>query len=417
MEYLFYLGAFFVFFGMVAAKDFRLALELFAGLLPAYVVRFPLGPLPSTALEGMVIILLALWGWQKGRNKQAWVNTLAAVRKTIFFWPGIALVLASLTACFVSDDLRGALGIWRAYFLQPFLIYLIAIDQLREGESWRRVFVALGCSAIALTFFAVYQFATGEYLPTWEWTEAATRRATGVYTSPNSLALFVVPIGLWFLAQLFSSGKFVVKRFDAAVVAATVITLAVSQSKGGMTAFTIGALFVLWQQWSKKHAAMLAAALLVITMLIPATRNMLSAYIRFENPSGQSRLALYTGSLQLLKQSPVFGTGLAGFGSAYERVRPEGYTEKLIYPHNIVLNFWLETGLLGLLAILWIMITVIRKYPALDAGVTAALLAMVIHGLVDVPYFKNDLAMLTWIILAAAAWHIKETHSKEALAA
>ena len=94
------------------------------------------------------------------------------------------------------------------------------------------------------------------------------------------------------------------------------------------------------------------------------------------------------------------GTGLAGFAQAFESFRPAGYTEKLIYPHNIFLNFWTETGLPGLLAVLWIMVLAIKhglKKPSLFA---LALLPILIHGLVDVPYLKNDLAMLTWIILA-----------------
>lgn len=417
MEYLLYLGLFFAFFGVLARNDLRLGLAVFAAFLPSYVIRFQVGPLPSTALEGMVLILLSVWGWQKGRDKQAWQEMLRVLRASAFFYPGAMLLIASLIASFVADDMRAALGIWRAYALEPLLVYAMLIDQLKDASSWRRVFNALGCSVIVLSVFSLYQFFTGHYLPTWEWTESATRRATGVYTSPNSLALFVVPITLIFLAQVVRAGRAQLNKLEAAVFVSGLVALAVSQSKGGLAAFVAGAAYILWRLWSKKYAAITAAAVLSLALLIPATRQTITQYLRFENPSGQSRLALYTGSLQLLKQSPVFGTGLAGFGAAYERVRPEGYTEKLIYPHNIVLNFWLETGFLGLLAILWVIITVMRKYPVLDAGITAALLAMVIHGLVDVPYFKNDLAMLTWIILAAAAWQIKETHSKEALAA
>ena len=32
----------------------------------------------------------------------------------------------------------------------------------------------------------------------------------------------------------------------------------------------------------------------------------------------------------------------------------------------------------------------------------AILAQMIIHGLVDVPYFKNDLALVFWVILALA---------------
>jgi hypothetical protein len=33
-------------------------------------------------------------------------------------------------------------------------------------------------------------------------------------------------------------------------------------------------------------------------------------------------------------------------------------------------------------------------------GVACAFLTIIIHGLVDVPYFKNDLAVFFWVLLA-----------------
>lgn len=425
MEYLVYLSAFFALFAMLARRDLPLALALFAGLLPAYLVRFPFGPLPSTALEGMAVILFVVWAWRRGRNRQAWGQWLANSRRTLFFWPGVLLLVAAFIASFISDDVRGALGIWRAYFLEPFLVYLLAVDVLQDRRSWQRVFIALGCTSIALTLFAVFQFFTGEYLPTWEWTVAATRRATAVYTSPNALALFVVPVAMLFLPQALGRPWTRAHRFYVMVVGAAVVSLAVSLSKGGMAAFAAAAVFVLWQAWSKKYASYAAVGLLAALLILPATRQTLGTYVRFENPSGQSRLSLYQGSLQLLKQSPVMGIGLDNFGSAFETVRPAEYTEKLIYPHNIALNFWLETGLAGLLAVAWIVITSVRAFlgrkpqdRAVAVGVTASLLAMLVHGLIDVPYFKNDLAMLAWLALAAFAWQYRmETHRNEAAGA
>jgi O-antigen ligase len=155
-------------------------------------------------------------------------------------------------------------------------------------------------------------------------------------------------------------------------------------------------------------AALLCAALLLV---IPATRQEIVNLAGFQAPSGQSRLALYQGSIDLLKQHPFAGTGLSGFGVAFESVRPAEYTEKLIYPHNIFLNFWTETGLLGLLSVLWIIVVVARFsfHRQTDLvwrdAFTAAFLAILTHGLIDVPYFKNDLAVLTWMMLALLACH------------
>jgi len=81
----------------------------------------------------------------------------------------------------------------------------------------------------------------------------------------------------------------------------------------------------------------------------------------------------------------------------------------LLYPHNIFLNFWLEIGLLGLMAFIWTIVSFFRKgfntlwtnhNSLIQIGIMSAMTCLIIHGLIDVPYFKNDLAVLFWILVA-----------------
>jgi len=67
-------------------------------------------------------------------------------------------------------------------------------------------------------------------------------------------------------------------------------------------------------------------------------------------------------------------------------------------------------GLIGLIALAVEVIYLVRLglknkkgQHWLVFGAAGALLVMFIHGLVDVPYFKNDLAVLTWSMLALLA--------------
>src|SRR5690606_28340003 len=99
----------------------------------------------------------------------------------------------------------------------------------------------------------------------------------------------------------------------------------------------------------------------------------------------------------------------------YDQYRLIKHVELLQYPHNIILNFWVELGLLGLIAMLYLLIAVFRKSAVAWAsaqpgftktallGVMITLVIMVVHGIVDVPYFKNDLAVQFWVVVALAA--------------
>jgi O-antigen ligase len=93
--------------------------------------------------------------------------------------------------------------------------------------------------------------------------------------------------------------------------------------------------------------------------------------------------------------------------------------EIYLYPHNIILNFWSELGFFGMMIFLWIIgkffyygFSVLNKNKsdflkddflesrAIKLGIICAMVAILGHGLVDVPYFKNDLAILFWLLIA-----------------
>jgi O-antigen ligase len=71
----------------------------------------------------------------------------------------------------------------------------------------------------------------------------------------------------------------------------------------------------------------------------------------------------------------------------------------------ILLNFWSEIGLFGMISfagicayIFGLGLKILKKNIFFGAALLASLVIIFIHGMVDVPYFKNDLAMLFWVI-------------------
>ena len=154
----------------------------------------------------------------------------------------------------------------------------------------------------------------------------------------------------------------------------------------------------------------MAAAVLVA--LIPPVRVRIVHEIDLSDPhnSLQGRFQLWRATLRMMRDHPIFGTGLSGFKRSINPYRGD-YTENLIYPHNILLNFWTETGILGLVAFIWILVQAIvvplrglrrglPQWGPLHRGVLLAIIGILVHGLVDVPYWKNDLSLEFWVLLA-----------------
>lgn len=355
-------------------------------LLPGYLLRFEIGPLPTTALEvflGVLFLVFTIgfgWkGWRLGWSRhRAWHLPIA-------LW-----FLASLAACFWSPSVVAGLGLWRAYVLEPLLVFVI-LPVLLEGAREKKYFEWSLCASVGLvTLWAVIQFATGLGIPSpWNVSIADGRRATGPFPFPNALALFVVPIGAYAFARKYWL-----------VTAAALLAALLARSDGGVGALLIACWVVLLfdKRWRKIAVGAALAAVLAVGV-IPQIREPFVKLVTFQDWSGRVRVWMWDETLQMLKDRPLTGAGMGGYPIVVAPYHGHDFIEIFQYPHNIVLNFWSETGLLGLIAFGWIVVTWSRiPHPASRIVSLAPLIAILVHGLVDVPYFKNDLAIAFWML-------------------
>lgn len=137
--------------------------------------------------------------------------------------------------------------------------------------------------------------------------------------------------------------------------------------------------------------------------------------------SVNSRLMIWRSALAIGRDYPVLGIGPGNFQKYYldyqSRVLgTEPYLEWAVpQPHNIFLAFWLQTGILGLAGFIVILfwffksgILILKKCRLGGIRDTAIILLsamayILLHGLFDTTYWKNDLAMIFWLILGLAA--------------
>jgi O-antigen ligase len=124
----------------------------------------------------------------------------------------------------------------------------------------------------------------------------------------------------------------------------------------------------------------------------------------------EGRLQIWSDTLHMLRDHPIFGAGLR----AYTQVMApyvSGNRIPELYPHDVYLAMWSELGLLGLIAFVVLLSLLLwrgwRAFYRADGfarpllwGTSAAFVAIAVHGFVDTPYFKNDLAVELWIVAA-----------------
>jgi O-antigen ligase len=153
-----------------------------------------------------------------------------------------------------------------------------------------------------------------------------------------------------------------------------------------------------------QKAALLASIVLVIIVYVTPFLHQRATSALVGDKSTESRYSLWNTGNKMIKDSPILGKGLLGFKSNFEKYNTDPTQPSINLAHNIFINFWVETGLLGLIS--FILISLFALYRSwrlggiLGAGITLFLIAIFTHGQVDNPYLKNDLAMIYWMILA-----------------
>lgn len=415
-----------VVFGSVSFREPRWGIYVIAATLPSYLIRLALFGIPTTILELCILILFFVWIIRNSRwkhiNFRFWqqndvINPIPRILKL----PLILLLVSAFLAALVSPNQTAAFGILKAYFIDPFLFLIVFVYEIKSIKHIEEVLKALGLLVIALGIYALIQFATGIGIPNPFWAARATRRTTTLFGYPNASSLLAAPIvALYFgwLGWLRSAFNWPAFLFKISVILMGVAIIVTAKTLGAVIALGVVAFFIIYSWGTKKYSwlrpvLLLAGVLLIAYAFIaagPMFRNIEENRLSLTSSSFEIRANQWRETLALLYDKPIFGAGLAGYQQALKPYHRHQFLEIYLYPHDILLNFWVETGILGLIAIVWLLVLLARilkktikhsrsgAQGALARGVAYAWIVIVIHGLVDVPYFKNDLSVL-WMLL------------------
>jgi putative inorganic carbon (HCO3(-)) transporter len=324
--------------------------------------------------------------------------------------PAVLFLVAGAISIVVSPDHRAAVGLYRAYLIEPIAFGWILMNVIStprrallvvSGLAAGGLIAGLANSAVVANALRHHAYAITDNPP------------VVIYNTANAVALYLVPLIAFAsaIALHWSSRR---ERLVAAAVAFVgFVCVLLSFSRGGYLA--LGAVAVglaLSHRWRWFWLGGLALAGVVL-MQIPVLASRIRTDVDLSNPHNTlvGRFHLWSVALQMLREHPLFGAGLSGFATAIGPYWNKTNIDRYTYPHNIVLNFWTETGILGVIAFTWILVTGFASawrgwrqpendWKAIHLGVFLALVAVVVHGLVDVPYWKNDLSLEFWVLLS-----------------
>ncbi len=364
----------------------------------------------------------------------------------------IGLLLPLVSSLFEESSLAGMdrtmlLGILKGWFIAPLMYFYLMQHVLPGLKAIRRCFEWYTISAVFLSLWGILQFV-------FHFTVTPDGRVSGPFESANYLALYIMPAAVFVLVRLWHILS-VPREYDGLVGlfrklfhvedSLSVSTLVRYGFFAGMLLFAMyltrsfgaflglfGALFgygiyhFFFSYWKVPFRKALLWCSVVFVGLavvggiffVTGDRGKFNQMFNVAGRSSSSvRLQVWTVAGDLIGKNFFLGVGAGQFERLYGNeatkiLGREPYEKTMLHPHNIFLMFWLSSGLVGLVGFVWLLVLLflqVIRMPKHDGVKRMALVcltmlvAILLHGMVDTPMWKNDLALEFWMIVGALA--------------
>jgi len=401
-------------------------------LLFSYVVLVggQIGGLIDTDLRMVNTALLALIGlvWVTVRLFLHWPFPRTALDVPLIGY----MAVHAITAATSMDPRRSAICVW--LLALSILVFYLFVDLLRHGwtaELLVKVLLVVGAIVLLLGVLEI----TGWYKAwhdVWGWARpipATTTRVGRSVGDPNWLAALLNLLWPLALVHLWGKRSLLVRSLPAVWLVLAVILLYFTSSRGGWlgTIAAAGTVFLLSRDlrqyvrkvWSwltaRRWRVMIGATLALAASVVGATLVVRQLAHPSHGSGLEARLYFWRPAWAAFRSSPLLGTGPFTYGETFLLARSIPPERPYSVAHSYPITLAAESGLLGLAALAWLTIALVRHvwrtWGRLSAagrpirvGALAALVGCAVHSQFDsvagVPYISVILAFLLALLLA-----------------
>lgn len=358
----------------------------------------------------IAIILAAYYSWKYDVRRVSWMG---------IFMPAGLFAVISLISLIGSPKALFGLGFYAFTVLQYILMYALLILFVRTASERHLVMVCLLVSAAGTVLYGIYQYAHMLTLHEAEWVDNSAfpllkRRMYSTLYNPNLYSAFLLMImggtasmSIWTRHTWHRVGYLT-------LFAALGLCLILTYSRGAW--LSVAALvFFFGLVWDKR--------LWLLFLLVPpvllfyhggVTDRLLSIFYHSEADTSVSmRLDMWYSAIEMIIEHPLLGVGWGAFKFVYpvynELIQEAGIT--IFHAHNMFLNIWAETGILGFVCFFWFFYGnayygwKLLKMPQIDtfdrAAATmmiAAVVSQTICGFSDYDLFSTQISLTFWLI-------------------
>ncbi len=378
---------------------------------PTFAIRFQIGGFFTNLLMVWVLVLWAVFGVRllKKDLYKNFVEFLGSINKKFILALGL-FFFAGIISLFVGGVSIKKFGQFLVLFVQPISLFFIAGFEFKRNPNLKiwvinSLYLFLAISGL----YAIIQYFTLTGLPTAYWGNSLEpKRAISFFGHPDFYALFTAPVLAFLLPDLLEKIKLSIKK-SATWVGLWLfgaVGLLLSLSRAGWLALgVIGTVYVLLSG-NKAVRRLAVGVILAIVLAVLYFPNLRYRFITpfYGEKSSSSRVTLWKDGIRGIKSSPILGLGLNGFANNWQKLNTDPSLDTHNFPHNIFLDLWVDLGFLGMISFILICALVWFNRRGLERLVYTSLMLFVLtiflQGQFDNPYFRNDLALIFWLIFA-----------------
>lgn len=383
-------------------------------LLPSYLVRFSIFGVPTTLLEILIYLsaLLTLVSCIKYH-----VLCTKNLKKNNIWIPLILFLVAGIIGVLVSPDRRVALGQFKGFILDPILFFWVILSNIKTRDQVRSMLYVFIFSGIYVSALALWQKFAGQVTP--------DGRIIGLFGySPNYLAFYMVPLTLVLLFLFyFEKSKILIIRFLKVVLFFVFLYIIyLTGSRAGLIAFfgaIVGAYAI--RNIINLNTTKIFKTLIIIVLIA------IAGFIGYKylkpdfslspeeggriTASNNVRFQIWETTITKIIPADtnwLRGIGLGNYQNYFSKLTqdwvnyPEYISPWALTAHNLLLQTWLNLGILGIISFIWLLYIFFESVnleSQISFTIFAAMLAILIQGIIDTPYWKNDLSVMFFIFL------------------
>ena len=406
--------------------------SFFAGL------AFEMGRETAIAQSWLILLLWVIpyQHWSNAYTLVGFVLLLGLFCLRGMHEPGAALDVASLgfypVLFFVTVCISALLSTYPGLSMR-FLTYhagaglclLVTVSAVRHLSDLKRLAAgATGAMAVA-SLYAVYQRIQGVDVKS-AYVDSSLNpdmpgRVFSFYDNPNSFAAFLIlliPIGA---ALTLCSKRWLTRLLAGGATALGALAVIMTYSRACWVGFAVAAAVFVFLWKPRLIPLCVALCLLCVPFLPSSIWDRILSIFNFSDSSTSSRWALYEAALNAIRSSPLLGVGLGTAAPQQYIAENALYSGNHLYvhAHNIYLEVWLETGLVGILALLGGVFCNIRNAARqarhstnsaarlITLGAASALCGIMVAGLADYPWHYPRVMSVFWFVFAMAIAGVK----------